>query len=204
MDPDPNQPRRRIYLFWHEYILCPFYLRGHCNLAMLLSQHDDATILYHAASLMGFDTVRGSSKRGATKALMEMIGKSKEAKHLTITPDGPRGPRRTMAAGAVFLASQLQMPLVLMGFAYDRPWRLSSWDRFAIPRPFSRCRIIFSEEIMIPPDLTKDQIEEYRQKMERILNDLNDEARAWVDSGEKWDGDFIARRSAFGNATFDE
>ena len=58
--------------------------------------------------------------------------------HLTITPDGPRGPRRHMAPGPIYLASKLGLPLVLMGYAYDRPWRLHSWDRFAIPRPGSR------------------------------------------------------------------
>ncbi len=59
--------------------------------------------------------------------------------HLAITPDGPRGPRRTMAPGAVFLASRLGLPLIAMGFGFDRPWRVrSAWDQFAIPRPFSR------------------------------------------------------------------
>ena len=66
LDEDPEHPRRRIYLFWHEYILYPFYLRGGCHLTMLLSQHADATILYHAAKLAGFGVVRGSSRRGAT------------------------------------------------------------------------------------------------------------------------------------------
>ena len=55
--------------------------------------------------------------------------------HLTITPDGPHGPRRRMAPGPIYLASKLGLPLVLMGYAYDRPWRLPSWDRFAVPRP---------------------------------------------------------------------
>ena len=55
--------------------------------------------------------------------------------NLTITPDGPRGPRRQLAQGPVYLASKLGMPIVAMGFGYDRPWRFNSWDRFAIPRP---------------------------------------------------------------------
>ncbi len=74
---------------------------------------------------------------------------------LIVTPDGPRGPRRRLAEGSIFLASRLQMPIVCMGFAFERPWRQKSWDRFAIPRPFSRGRAVISRFIEIPANLTK-------------------------------------------------
>ena len=115
-------PGNKIYLFWHEYILFPLYLRGHCNLSMLLSRHRDAEILSYVAHHLGFDFVRGSSNRGGVAALRELLAKSRQM-HLTITPDGPRGPRRRMAPGPIFLASKLGLPLVLMGYGYDRPWR---------------------------------------------------------------------------------
>ena len=198
-DPDPEHPRRRIYLFWHEYILFPFYLRGGCNLTMLLSQHADATMLYYAAKLAGFGVVRGSSRRGAAGALKEMMEVSKKREHLTLTPDGPRGPRRTMAPGAVFLASQLQMPIILIGFGYDRPYRFNSWDRFALPRLFSRVRMVFSEEIMIPPDLTKEQIEEYQHMLEKRLNELTEDAERWAESGEKREGEVVCFRGKYGS-----
>ena len=203
LDEDPEHPRRRIYLFWHEYILYPFYLRGGCHLTMLLSQHADATILYHAAKLAGFGVVRGSSRRGATGALKEMMEVSKDREHLTITPDGPRGPRRTLAPGAVFLASQLQMPIVLMGYGYDRPHRFNSWDRFALPRLFSRARTVFSEEIMIPPDLTKEQIEEYRQMLEKRLNELTEDAERWAETGEKREGEIGCDRRKYGGIKYE-
>ena len=135
----PSSPQCRgnkLYLFWHEYILIPLYLRGHCNLSMLLSRHRDAEILSHIAYHLGYDFVRGSTNRGGVAALRELLAKSRQM-HLTITPDGPRGPRRRMAPGPIYLASKLGMPLVLMGYGSDRPWRLRSWDRFAVPRPFS-------------------------------------------------------------------
>ena len=201
-DPNPECPRRRIYLFWHEYILCPFYLRGGCHLTMLLSQHVDATILFHAAQWAGFGVVRGSTRRGATGALREMMSASQENVHLTITPDGPQGPRRHLAPGAVFLSSQLQMPIILMGFGYDRPWRFNSWDKFALPRPFSRARIVFSEEIIIPPDLSKEEIEQYRQNLEARLVELTVEAEQWAQSGEKRDGEIIADRRRYGKVSY--
>lgn len=179
-----NDGKRRIYIFWHEYIPFFVYLRKHCHLAMLLSKHSDADVLDELAHLLGFDCVRGSTNRGGLQALREMMRKNeKDGLHLTITPDGPRGPRRILAPGCVYLASKLQIPLVAMGVGYDRPWRFNSWDKFALPRPCSRARCIPSGDIWIPPDLDKDGIEHYRVKVENILNELSDEAEEWAFSG---------------------
>src|SRR3954454_21393597 len=125
----PDSIKPKIYVLWHEYLLCPFYLRGHCNISMLLSQHGDAEILRHAAVLMGFECIRGSTSRGGSAALMQLIERS-ESNHLAITPDGPRGPRRRLAQGPIYLASRTGLTIVALGFGYDRPWRLKSWDRF--------------------------------------------------------------------------
>jgi len=194
VDPvDPRYSGQKIYVFWHEYILFPIYLRGHCNLSMLLSRHLDAEILSHAARHLGFDFVRGSTRRGGVAALRELLATSRRM-NLTITPDGPRGPRRVLAAGPVFLASKLQMPLVTMGFGYDRPWRAKSWDRFALPRPFSRARTVVSPELHIPPKLDRDGLEHYRLQTEQLLNRLTLEAEAWAESGTRKLNDQPVRR----------
>ncbi|HEX3727549.1 MAG TPA: lysophospholipid acyltransferase family protein, partial [Pirellulales bacterium] len=172
----------KIFVFWHEYILLPLYMRGHSNLAMLLSQHRDADILTELARHMGFDFVRGSSNRGGITALRELARRSQHM-NLTITPDGPRGPRRVLAQGPVYLSSRLGMPLVAMGFGYNHPWRLSSWDRFAIPKPYSRARAVVSPQMVIPPDLDREGIEYYRRKVERLMNRLTCEAEAWAEAG---------------------
>ncbi len=195
---DPIFPECRgnkIYLFWHEYILFPLYLRGHCNLSMLLSRHRDAEILSHVAHHLGFDFVRGSTNRGGVSALRELLAKSRQM-HLTITPDGPRGPRRRMAPGPIYLASKLGLPLVLMGYAYDRPWRLPSWDRFAVPRPASRACAIATGEIFIPPDLDRAGLEHHRLQTEQLLNRLTEEAEAWAESRRRKPG-----QSRLGRAT---
>lgn len=184
---DPAFPEcrgQKIYLFWHEYILFPFYLRGNCNLAMLLSRHRDAEILSHAARHMGFETVRGSTNRGGVAAIRQLLDKSRRM-HLTITPDGPRGPRRRMAPGPIYLAGKLGLPLVLMGLGYDRPWRVNSWDRFAIPRPCSRARCITSPEIHVPPGLDRKGLDDFRGQTERLLNRLTSEAEAWAESSTR-------------------
>jgi lysophospholipid acyltransferase (LPLAT)-like uncharacterized protein len=174
----------KIYIFWHEYILFPISLRGHCNLVMLLSRHRDADILSRAAYHLGFQFVRGSTRRGGVTALRELVRRSRRM-HLTITPDGPRGPRRRLAPGAIYLASKLEIPLVVMGFGFERPWRVPSWDRFAIPRPYSRARAVISQEIRIPPDLDRTGVEHYRWETECLLNRLTLEAEAWAEAGTR-------------------
>ena len=181
----PECQGQKIYIFWHEHILFPFYLRGHCNMAMLLSRHGDAEMLSYAASHMGFEFVRGSTNRGGATAIREMLARSQNM-HLTITPDGPRGPRRQLAPGCVFLASKLGLPLVLMGFGYDRPWRVRrAWDQFAIPRPGSRARAVVSGQVFIPPDLDREGLEHFRREVGCRLNSLTDEAESWAASGHR-------------------
>ena len=174
--------RRRIYLFWHEYVSIPLDRRGHTNVTMLLSRHRDADVLNRMALHQGFGVVRGSTFSGASTALRELIQVSRKS-HITITPDGPRGPRRQVATGPIYLASKLGMPIVPMGYGFDRPWRLNSWDRFAFPRPFSRARAVWGPEMVIPKKLDRDGLEHYRLEVERMINRLTLEAETWAESG---------------------
>jgi len=182
-----------IYLFWHEYIPILFYLRAHCSITMLLSRHQDAELLGTAARYMGFDTVRGSTNRGGSAALRELIERGRVGS-LAITPDGPRGPRRTLAPGAVFVASKLGLPLVPVGLGYQNPWRLPTWDRFAIAKPFSRARGISGPRIHIPANLDRRGLEQYRQYVEGILNQLTEKAEQWAESGQRMEGEFPVMR----------
>ena len=193
---DPVHPDYRgakIYVFWHENILLPLYLRGHSNISMLLSRHMDANILDRVARMMGFGVVRGSTFRGGTTALRELADRAATG-NLTITPDGPRGPRRRLAAGCVFLASTLQITIVAMGFGYQRPWRFGTWDRFAMPRPWTRARGVVSRAVMIPPDLDRDGIEQHRAGIERLLLQLSDDAEAWAEAGTRRPGEMLVRK----------
>jgi lysophospholipid acyltransferase (LPLAT)-like uncharacterized protein len=183
VDPvNPQYAGQKIYIFWHENILFPLYLRGNCNLAMLLSRHRDADILSEAARLLGFEFVRGSTYGGGSSAIRELLRRSRQM-NLTITPDGPRGPRRQLAQGPIYLSSKLGLPIVCLGLGYDRPWRVNSWDRFAVPRPGSRARAVVSPAVTIPPHLDRDGVEHYRQRVEGLLNRLTCEAEAWAESG---------------------
>jgi lysophospholipid acyltransferase (LPLAT)-like uncharacterized protein len=120
--------------------------------------------------------------------------------HLIITPDGPRGPRRQLEKGAVFLASRLALPIVCMGFAFDRPWRLASWDRFAIPRPFSRARAVISPFLEIPFSLDPDGFERQRFRVEQVLNQVTLEAEQWAQAGYRKPGELPMPLNEFSSA----
>lgn len=183
----------KIYVFWHENILLPLFLRGHSNISMLLSRHADANILDRSARMMGFGVVRGSTFRGGSAALRELAERA-AAGNLTITPDGPRGPRRRLAPGCVYLAGTLGIPIVAMGLGFARPWRLPTWDAFAIPRPCSRARAIVSRAVRVPAGLDRDGIEWHRAGIERLLTHVTDEAEAWATTGTRRPGAVAVHR----------
>jgi hypothetical protein len=85
------------------------------------------------------------------------------------------------------------MPIVAMGFGYDRPWRMPTWDQFAVPKPYSRACGVISPAIVIPPNLDREGMEHYRVKVERLLNRLTLEAEAWAHSRTPKVGEFVPR-----------
>ena len=193
---DPARPEFRgrfIYVFWHEYITFPVTLWGGYDVAALVSMHRDGEWITRASNHLGFEIVRGSTSRGGAKALRQLKRKS-QSSNLTIMPDGPKGPRRKMAAGPIYLSSRLGVPLIPVGFGYDRPWRTPTWDRFAVPRPFSRARSIFGPPMAVPRRADRDQLEHYRLSAETLLNRLTLEAETWAESGKRKMNEYAIRR----------
>ena len=94
-----------------------------------------------------------------------------------------------MALGPIYLASLLGLPIVPVGCAIDNPYRLGTWDRFAIPKPFSRVRMIFGPKIRIPRKLKRKQLEASRVSVQGFMNDLCDHAESWACSGQKMVGE---------------
>ena len=176
----------RIYVFWHEYILLPLSWRGHCHVSMLISQHRDAD-MYRASRAHGIDCAQLVT-RGGAKAIPRLNGGA-SSEHLTMTPDGR--PRRRLAVGPVYLACRLQVPLVALGLGCDRPLRLRSWDRFALPRPFSRSRAVVGPPMVLPPRLNRSELVRCQQRTERLLNCLTDEAEAWAAAGSRKVGEIV-------------
>ena len=175
-DTDPLRTSGRIYLFWHEMILLAAYAYARLGLTTLISRHRDGELIAQVVAMLGGRAIRGSTSqgrdRGGAEALRRMMRPGRH-RHLCITPDGPRGPRRVVNIGAVYLASRSGMALVPVGMAFDRPWRAGSWDRMALPRPFSRARAVTGSPIHVPDHLDVDQLDPWH----RLVQDAMDRAQ---------------------------
>ncbi len=183
---DPHQPgatQRIIYAFWHENLLLLAYQYGRPDIYVLISKHADGQLITEIAERLGFRSVRGSATRGGVQAVREMITRAGQDAHLAITPDGPRGPRREVQMGVVYLAAQTGLPIVPIGISFDRPWRARSWDRFALPRPGSRARTVTGALIHVPADADREQLERYRQRLEQAMHEVSRIADEWIASG---------------------
>ncbi len=143
--------------------------------AAMISASRDGQYLADLLRLLGLRTVRGSSSRQGARALRAAFAEIRRGNVVSITPDGPRGPRRRMKSGPVILASQSGVPVVPMAVNCSRCWELRSWDRFRIPKPFSRVVLVVGEPVAIPPDLTEAETEHWRQVLEQRLAALSEE-----------------------------
>jgi lysophospholipid acyltransferase (LPLAT)-like uncharacterized protein len=161
---------RFVYAFWHEALLAPAIKYGGLGVRVLISQHADGQLITEVAGRLGFDAVRGSTTRGGLRAMRQML--DADSGHLAMTPDGPRGPRRVVQPGVVYLASRAGLPIVPVGIGYDRPWRAASWDRFAVPRPFRKFVVMTDTPVVVPADADRDGLEAYRLRVQNELDRL--------------------------------
>lgn len=183
---DPNQPGfkdRYIYALWHENMLLLAYQYSRPDIAVLISQHADGQLITEVVRRLGMGVVRGSSTRGGIEAVRRMLKLGNNG-HLAITPDGPRGPRRNLQLGLIYLASRTGLPIVPVGIGYQRPWRLKSWDRFALPRPFTLATCVTAPPIVVPPELGVEELEAFRQRTEQAMSQVSSAAEAWAASGQ--------------------
>jgi lysophospholipid acyltransferase (LPLAT)-like uncharacterized protein len=175
----PPHPRdgRFIYVFWHDSMLLPTLLRTRAHI--LISQHADGELIAQTVRHFRFGVVRGSSTRGGSAAIVNLKRVSQYS-HLCVTPDGPRGPRRVVQPGAVFLSSQTRLPIVPVGIAYSNAWRARSWDQFAVPLPFSQARSVIGEPVVVPPNLTIAQLSPYVQLLQERMTNVTADAERWA------------------------
>jgi lysophospholipid acyltransferase (LPLAT)-like uncharacterized protein len=172
--------RRYIYAFFHEVMLFPAYYWPWPEMHILISEHRDGELIAQVISRLGFSVIRGSTTRGGARALREMTLRSDEG-NLCVTPDGPRGPRRSVHQGVAYLASRTGFPIVGAGMAFKKPWRAPSWDRFCVPRPFSPAACVVPEAVAVPPDADRDTIHACREEVEKRMQAAMLEAEGWVE-----------------------
>lgn len=157
-----------LWALWHETILMSVWHHRDQDVHVMISASRDGELITTVGKFFGYTAVRGSSSKGGQEATREMVDYLKAGKRCAITPDGPRGPRREMKMGAVQIARMSGCPVVAFGFAAEHCWRLKSWDKFIIPKPFSRAVFIYGEPLRIPVEGGDDKV--YLRKIQEELD----------------------------------
>lgn len=173
-----------IFAFWHSGLLPLVYLHRNQQAVALVSQHRDGEYIARVMERCGLRTARGSSTRGGARGLREMLRAAKEGRDLAITPDGPKGPPRRFKEGGVVLARLTGLPLIPTAIGAERAWRLGSWDRFLVPKPFSPMHVRYAAPIEVPRHVTDEEAERLRERLEGILNRITDEVDGASDREE--------------------
>ncbi|MBP7951206.1 MAG: lysophospholipid acyltransferase family protein [Verrucomicrobiales bacterium] len=162
-----------IWILWHNRILgMPVFYRRrlrHRKICVLTSASRDGAVLERVMGCFGFLSVRGSSSKRGAIALAELCTTLKSGNDVGITPDGPRGPCYRLAAGPVKLAQLSGAPIVPLRVQYATAWRLKSWDRLFIPKPFSSVQIVLGEPAAVDPSAVDSAFEAERQRIEDLL-----------------------------------
>jgi lysophospholipid acyltransferase (LPLAT)-like uncharacterized protein len=180
---EPTQPglhERYLYAFWHENLVLLAYHYARPDVYVLISQHADGELIAEICRRLGFSLVRGSTSRGGVEAVRQML-RVGDGAHLAITPDGPRGPRRHVQLGLVYLAARTGMPIVPIGIGFHQPWRTQSWDRFVLPRPWSVATCVTAPPVTVPTDADKEQLEEFRRRVEETMLCVTAIAEDWAE-----------------------
>jgi lysophospholipid acyltransferase (LPLAT)-like uncharacterized protein len=138
-----------IFALWHGQMLPLLYRHRDEGVTVLISEHGDGEIIARIARHFGFRTIRGSTSRGAARALLELVREIQNGNELAITPDGPRGPAKTFAPGTVIVAQRSGAPIIPAVVHVPFAWRLGSWDRFIVPKPFARVTVAYGDGIEI-------------------------------------------------------
>jgi lysophospholipid acyltransferase (LPLAT)-like uncharacterized protein len=167
----PKEPP--LWVLWHETILLSVWYHRGRDVHAMISPSRDGELASTIGKFFGYSAIRGSSSRGGREATVEMVSTLKAGKPCAITPDGPKGPRRQAKMGVVQIARQAGRPIVPFGFAAQNCWRLKSWDRFIIPKPFSRAVFVYGEPIRVPGEGGKDAkcLEQVQKEMDRVTQE---------------------------------
>lgn len=179
-----------ILSFWHNRIVyCTYHLGRELAwkgfpLKVMISRSRDGELISRAVEAWGGETVRGSSSRGGSGALRQLVRSLEKGRVAAVTtPDGPRGPVYRVQSGTVMLAQLSGAAVYPISYCAERAWRLRSWDRFIVPKPFSRISVAVGEPQRVPRDLDAAGREAARERLEAALLETDRVAAASFSDG---------------------
>lgn len=165
-----------VFAFWHGQILPLLSHHRNQNIAMLVSAHRDGEIVARLGVAMGYRTVRGSTSRGAGRALLSLVRELERGNEVTVSPDGPRGPARRFAPGALIAAQRTGAAILPVAAHAARAWRLRSWDGFMIPKPFTRLTVAYGPPTVVDAATARDAALE-TERFGRLIDEAEEAAR---------------------------
>jgi lysophospholipid acyltransferase (LPLAT)-like uncharacterized protein len=159
-----------IFALWHGQLLPLLWHHRDEGVKILISEHRDGEMVARAAESLGYGLIRGSSTRGADRALISLVRELQAGREVAITPDGPKGPSGKFAPGALIAAQRSGSFILPVAASANRSWRLKSWDRFMIPKPFARVTVAYGPPTKVLATNPRAAAEEV-QRFERLLTD---------------------------------
>lgn len=177
---DADCQKRFLFAVWHDVLFFPLLVAKPKNMSALTSRHQDGAYVAEILRLLNVEPYRGSTTRGGAQAVKQLLGVASQL-HITLTPDGPRGPRREMKDGLVFLSSRTGLPIVPAAFSCRRGIRFqSTWTDMLLPLPFTTTYCILGEPIHVPPDLTREEIDHNKQRVQEAMDRLYARVDDWA------------------------
>ena len=161
-----------IAIFWHYSLVYVFYQLRADSAAVVVSGSEDGEYIARLAHHLNFETIRGSRNRGGMRALKEMLAFLRKGDNLGVVADGSQGPPLVVQGGAIMVASKTGSPILPMVWSASSYFTFGSWDRTAIPKPFSHIHYHYGEPMLVPAGLDSDGIENCRRDLEDQMNEM--------------------------------
>ena len=174
---DGNIP---IYTFWHNRVFLATYFWRRRDIIVMTSRSFDGEYIARFIQRFGYGAARGSSTRGATGAVIEMVRLMRAGCPTAFTIDGPTGPRYVAKMGAVLLAKKTGNPILPFTISAERFWKSrKSWDGFQVPKPFTHARVDIAPPIFVPADSDETMLESKREELQQALDKISRRGDEW-------------------------
>lgn len=158
-----------IFCFWHQCVLpCTFYFRR-THATIIVSQSFDGELIARTLELFGYRTVRGSSSSGGREGLLGLKQVIESGAPAIFTADGPRGPIYRTKMGPIKLAHMTCARIGAFHLEPERAWTMRSWDRFLVPKPFTRIAVSWARWTSVPADIAESRFEEKREELNAAI-----------------------------------
>ena len=163
-----------IYALWHSQLAYMLYAHREIGMSVLVSKSADGEYVSRILRKFGYNTVRGSTSRGASQSLMQLIERAAQGFPVAITPDGPKGPKEKVQQGVIYVAQKTGMKILPAAVYLSNKITFNSWDNFELPLPFGKAAIVYAGPIAVSET---DSIHDKAAELEESLNSAAAEAR---------------------------